>query len=115
MMFRLPSTPARRYLVPLASGAGTGEVDERRRPGARPPRHAAAVRHDVEAQLAVGRFVAPYTSSTGVSQRRFHMNSSKCWISPSMLRYVADLSGIVTLLSTSTFTGPAGRFSTPAR
>src|SRR5438876_535494 len=43
------------------------------------------------------------------------MNSSKCWISPSMLRYVALLSGMVSLSSRSTFTGPPGMFSADAR
>ena len=42
-------------LVPYDQVREHREVDERRRPGARPVGHAAAVRHDVEAQLAVGR------------------------------------------------------------
>ena len=70
------------------------EVDERRRPAAGAVGASAAVADEVKAQLAVGRLRSPRRlRRSAPSKPRLGISSSKCWISPSMLRYTACLSG----------------------
>ena len=62
------------------------EVDVARRPRAGAVGPEAAVADDVEAKLAVGRFRRAVDFVHRHRKPRFVMITSKCWISPSMLR-----------------------------